>query len=188
MIIISHFPRRINKNLSFLLQKNSLFSPEFLKFFFRIRLLPFSPCGAFLMRRPSFYPFSRPPLIRSLSPLFSSSFPLFSFLYQTAFSMRLLSSPFPVTFRLSVSNFFALLLSPFSFFSVLYISPAFPLSLFFILLISNFLYAARSSFPICRPFSRVPLFSPPPFSRRGRRVEFCFLALCHAAEALRHVF
>lgn len=187
MIIISHFPRRINKNLSFLLQKNSLFSPEFLKFFFRIRLLSFSPCAAFLMRRPPFYLFPPCPLTPSLSPLFSSSFSFFSFLSQTAFSMRLLSSPFPFTFRLSVLNFsLALLFSPFSFSSALYIF--LPHSLFFILLISNFLYAARSSFPICRPFRCVPLFSTPPFSRRGRRVEFCFLALCHAAEALRPAF
>lgn len=175
MIIISHFSRRINKNLSFLLQKNSLFSPEFLKVFFRIRLLPFSPCGAFLMRRPSFYPFSRPPLIRSLSPLFSSSFPFFSFLSQTAFSMRLLSSPFPFTFRLSVSNFsLTFLLSPFSFFSALYISPAFPLSLFFILLISNFLYAAPFKVPYMPPvFPRSPIFAPAVFPPRPpRRVLF----------------
>lgn len=131
------------------------------------------------MRRLSYAPsaflsFSPCPLTPSLSPLFSSSFSFFSFLSQTAFSMRLLSSPFPFTFRLSVLNFsLALLFSPFSFSSALYIF--LPHSLFFILLISNFLYAARSSFPICRPFRCVPYFRPRRFPAEAAASSFVSL-------------
>ncbi len=186
MIIISHFPRRINKNLSFLLQKNSLFSPEFLKVFFRIRLLSFSPCGVFLMRRPPLYAFFPSP---------SHTFPIaavFLLFPPLLFSLsnRLLYAPSECAFSVYLPPLRFKLFLLFFYLRFLFPQPSIflPHSLFFILLISNFLYAARSSFPICRPFPRASLFSPSPFSRRGRRVEFCFLALCHAAEALRLVF
>lgn len=173
MIIISHFPRRINKNLSFLLQKNSLFFPKLLKAFFRVRLLSFSPRGAFLMRRPPFTVFSRAPLTHfPVAAVFLLFPPLLYAPSEFAFSIYLPPLRFKLfSYSSSISVFF--------FLSPLYFSriPAF-----------SFIYPSYFRFFICRPFPRVPLFSPPPFSRQRRRVEFCFLALFHAAEALRPVF
>lgn len=174
MIIISHFPRRINKNLSFLLQKNSLFSPEFLKFFFRIRLLPFSPCGAFLMRRPPLYAFFPSP---------SHTFPIaavFLLFPPLLFSLsnRLLYAPSEFSFSgylppLRFKLFCSSSLSVFFFLSPLYFSriPAF-----------FFLYPSYFQFFICRPFKvpymppvfpRSPIFAPAVFPPRPpRRVLF----------------